>query len=1084
MPKDTTTTTPLLSLDQAQIILSEGKTAAAEKDYDKAIELFGKAIEIFEVHEEWEAFMEASYELAKTYRKEFLFSELNKVVDFSLKIQEQKCPDLFIWKVKLCKEKGDGLYEEGKFREAIQCFNEAQCTMEKEQLLGHLLIHSILYQVVPYIMISNYLKAEELLNTVSELLKKEEKVEGDLMAEFYYTKGIVESKLFKYELAKQSYQKAYELYSSQQMDKKIHCYLKVSEMQGIAKKPEEKIKNYSEVFDAYKNSNNKRDKFSLAKIYIEFGRYNAGLGELTQSLYFYENALTLFDEISNKLEYMKFSCMKLISAMLRRSRFYLEEIDCYQKQIKIGKKIFNGSNIQIGSIYFNLANAYINTDNLDKALEFSQKASAIYRELLDEKHDFIIDGDYLIGRIHTEKREPVEGLRYLKKVLNAYKEKYADNYYSGYIYRKIAEFYNHIATNFHEQGNLKKALENRQLAIKTLLLNYEETDFYDLPTLEQCPPTEFNYLCNLLFEKTKDLRAYFYILKAEDSIAATKVLKAGLNTCELMIDYLFEVQKGLVTPESKLSFTQGLIDSYQLSIEISLLLNSHLEDDSIIQKAFDFHEQTKGLLLRSAIQENKAKLQVAIDTNLLEQEKNLKKDIEALLRKIQQEKAKGNQKDKIKLKNWREEYLQHLQSHQNFIEQLEKDSPKYYQLKHNLQTVSITTLQKDLGEDTVVISYLIGSEKGYIFALTSDEYEVIPFDIPSNFDQQIQGYLNSIQTQNITDFIPQSHALYFLLIEPISYLVFDPFAGTPKNVVILPSAALNYLPFETLIREIPHTAQPAFHQLDYLLQHCQIQYHYSATLYHQSLTKKEQELLSLPSMKKANSIDFLGFAPIYTSDKAATQEALRGLAEDYSRWATRSDALRDGTLAPLPFSEKEVENIEGLFTQKGLKGQSLLYDTATKDHFKTLAANAKYLHIAAHGLTNDEYPKLSGIVFHPDEKATEIHDSVLSMGEMYQLQLQADLVVLSSCESGIGKLAKGEGMMAINRGFLYAGAKNVIYTLFKVLDKPSSELCEALFEEILEGKTYSEALRLAKLRLIQRADVDPKSWSGFVLLGA
>ena len=204
-------------------------------------------------------------------------------------------------------------------------------------------------------------------------------------------------------------------------------------------------------------------------------------------------------------------------------------------------------------------------------------------------------------------------------------------------------------------------------------------------------------------------------------------------------------------------------------------------------------------------------------------------------------------------------------------------------------------------------------------------------------------------------------------------------------------------------------------------------------------------------MEKPDSIDFLGFAPIYTSDKEATQEALRGLAEDYSRWATRSDALQDGTLAPLPFSEKEVENIEALFAEKGLKGQSLLYDTATKDHFKSLASNAKYLHIAAHGLTNDEYPKLSGIVFHPDEKATEIHDSVLSMGEMYQLQLQADLVVLSSCESGIGKLAKGEGMMAINRGFLYAGAKNVIYTLFKVLDKPSSELCEALFEEILES---------------------------------
>ncbi|MGB0931643.1 MAG: CHAT domain-containing protein, partial [Chitinophagales bacterium] len=81
-------------------------------------------------------------------------------------------------------------------------------------------------------------------------------------------------------------------------------------------------------------------------------------------------------------------------------------------------------------------------------------------------------------------------------------------------------------------------------------------------------------------------------------------------------------------------------------------------------------------------------------------------------------------------------------------------------------------------------------------------------------------------------------------------------------------------------------------------------------------------------------------------------------------------------------------------------------------------------------------------------------------------------------------LAKGEGMMSINRGFLYAGAKNVVYTLFKVLDKPSSELCQAFFAEVLEGKSYSEALRLAKLQLIQQKDLDPKSWCGFVLLGA
>lgn len=105
------------------------------------------------------------------------------------------------------------------------------------------------------------------------------------------------------------------------------------------------------------------------------------------------------------------------------------------------------------------------------------------------------------------------------------------------------------------------------------------------------------------------------------------------------------------------------------------------------------------------------------------------------------------------------------------------------------------------------------------------------------------------------------------------------------------------------------------------------------------------------------------------------------------------------------------------------------------------------------------------------------------MEETYQLQLQADLVVLSSCESGIGALTKGEGMMAVNRGFLYAGAKNVVFTLFKVLDKTSSELTQNLFTHILKGDNFVTALRKAKLALIEQEGIDPKSWSGFVLLG-
>ncbi len=1081
MSIDTQIIAPPLSLDQAKTILSEGKTAAAEKDYDKAIELFGKVIEVFEVQEEWEAFMEASYELLRAYKNDFFFTEFYEAFEKVIDIHEEKCPRLFTWKARLYREKGEILYLSGRSEDALQCFHIGQQILEENQIENEFLIYILFYQVGCYSGLGDFEKATQLWSRAAELLKEEKEASDDLRAEFHYKKGGMEQNLGNHDLAHQHYQKAYELYSSENELKKALCQIHIGfKYHQRAGGGRQVLDYFKSIAKPHKDSTDKRSKFQLANVYIYIGFIYANTGEFQQALNYYESVLALLEGISEQLCSARMNIYFILGQLFAKKQGSDKAFDYYNRALTIGEQIFTIENQQHAKIHSGLEHLYQIQGDFDKALYHANKTLLIFQRILGVNHTHTAVAQWKVGWNLTLKGDLLEGLQYLYRALAILKNE------SGDTHQDINIVYSYIGRNFYWQGKFQEALEYFQLSFIASISDYNTTEIYHLPTIEQLPLINYLEIIYTLRQKAKTLHSYFHVLKTSNPIKATKTIQAAFDTCRLFIDYQYKLQREIKAEISKLIILDELPETCEEGIDICLTLANHTENDSILLEAFNLQEQSKSLVLRYSMQDNEAKLQTTIDPKLLEQEQVLRNQIESIQQNIQKKEAKTtlNKKEDQRLKASKQEYFNAFQAHQTLIEQFERDYPKYHQLKYNLQTVSVTDLQKSLDEDTVVVSYFIGGEKGYIFAVTYDEYEVIPFDLPKDFDQQIQDYLDSIQAQNITDFIPQSHTLYFLLIEPISYLVFDPFAGTPKNVVILPSASLNYLPFETLIREIPYTAQPAFHQLDYLLQHCHIQYHYSATLYHQSLQKNAQEASILPSIKNPASVDFLGFAPVYTSDKAATQEALRGLAEDYSRWATRSDALQDGTLAPLPFSEKEVENIEELFTQKGLKGQSCLYDTATKEHFKTMASNAKYLHIAAHGLTNDEYPKLSGIVFHPNEEATEIHDSVLSMGEMYQLQLQADLVVLSSCESGIGKLAKGEGMMAINRGFLYAGAKNVIYTLFKVLDKPSSELCEALFAEILEGKTYTEALRLAKLRLIQRADVDPKSWSGFVLLGA
>ena len=104
--------------------------------------------------------------------------------------------------------------------------------------------------------------------------------------------------------------------------------------------------------------------------------------------------------------------------------------------------------------------------------------------------------------------------------------------------------------------------------------------------------------------------------------------------------------------------------------------------------------------------------------------------------------------------------------------------------------------------------------------------------------------------------------------------------------------------------------------------------------------------------------------------------------------------------------------------------------------------------------------------------------------EIYNLNLNADLVVLSACESGLGKIVKGEGIIGLTRGFIYSGARNIVVSLWQVADKSTSELMIEFYRNILDGKSYSSSLREAKLKLIKDGTYSyPLEWSPFVLIG-
>jgi CHAT domain-containing protein len=280
-----------------------------------------------------------------------------------------------------------------------------------------------------------------------------------------------------------------------------------------------------------------------------------------------------------------------------------------------------------------------------------------------------------------------------------------------------------------------------------------------------------------------------------------------------------------------------------------------------------------------------------------------------------------------------------------------------------------------------------------------------------------------------------------------------------KGLVVVPDGGLSSLPFEALLKR-DGSPEAGLRELPCVLLDHAVSYAYSATVLLQGLGRKAQ---SAPD-------ELVAFAPFVAPGKPS-----------------RSD-----TPSPLPASRKEVTDVRRLLAGRQglfggwLSGRTRVYlgDEATESRFKSSGLERyRYVHLATHGVVDEEHPGLSRLLFAPESGSGE--DGVLHLGEVYNLSLDADLVVLSACDTGRGRVARGEGIIGFTRAFLYAGAQSLVVSLWPVSDAAASELVVDFYRELLAGRPRAEALRQAKLRTMARNPeyAKPYYWSSLVLVG-
>jgi len=198
----------------------------------------------------------------------------------------------------------------------------------------------------------------------------------------------------------------------------------------------------------------------------------------------------------------------------------------------------------------------------------------------------------------------------------------------------------------------------------------------------------------------------------------------------------------------------------------------------------------------------------------------------------------------------------------------------------------------------------------------------------------------------------------------------------------------------------------------------------------------------------------------------------------------RSGLHRGLTLDPLPASRSEAQAIVGLY---GRSGRAYLGEDATEERAKAEARGARYVHFACHGFVDEDFPLNSGLALTIRDNPAEGQDNgLLQAWEVFErMRVDADLVTLSSCSSGLGKEMGGEGLIGLTRAFQYAGARSVLASLWEVSDKSTGELMQHFYAGLRRGLPKDQALQAAQLASLRSGGVrgHPFRWAAFQLYG-
>jgi len=496
-----------------------------------------------------------------------------------------------------------------------------------------------------------------------------------------------------------------------------------------------------------------------------------------------------------------------------------------------------------------------------------------------------------------------------------------------------------------------------------------------------------------------------------------------------------------------------------------LALKAHSDQLKALENAWHLSETAHGYMLLAATQEANARRFSGIPGTELIRDSLLKVQITVLeiARKSALEHGLSLTDSLILAQN--AQIFAYKEEAQQIKAIFEKNYPDYFHLKYELQTSSLQKTQQLLSPTQTLLEYFVGDFDIFIFVVQQKGSRMIeiPRDFPlDDWTKQLREGISNYYTakqkepeqyeKTVRQYADAAQKLYKKLLAPIA-------DSLTSEIIIVPGDGLANLPFEALLSAEPKVASN-FSTYPFFLRKHSVQYAYSATMLHQMTARTH---LRPPTG------ELLAFAPFFEED--TTSLALR---------LQRDDAVRLGFSA-LPFSGEEVFRAKKRYSERS---KVLTGKLATKQKFLEMAGQYKVIHLATHGKANHLAGDFSFLAFATEDD--KLDKGLLSVGELYNLSLNADLVLLSACETGIGEQQRGEGVVSLARAFAFAGAKSIVASLWSVNDKSTMQVMDNFYAGIKSGQPKNIALANAKLEYLAQNPGQashPFFWAGFVGVG-